>query len=358
MRKNILLLCIASLLLPLLASCGQWRVTSLKPQRIAFIPNGDKPGDVFIKTDDSGMDGLTFGVGVFDNDVCTIDNELKRVQVIDPDDGPKLVIGNVKGITGGTIETVSFNFNTIGTFFMDKNGTLYVQNRIAMDYKNLDASNSEQINFLPSYVLVFNKNGELQHTLGQRGNTDMPFYHIEELFVDSEGRLFVVSRSFENWRIFRFHGKERDFFMNFDEVVFADKEGEDTYNGKIETIKAYQSGEKFVISVAYYHGLRLKYRKVYDYSIADRKISKVVVNIPDPKNVLFTLVQDKHLYFWNMDRSEVKFSICNMEGSIINNVLLPLDTRKSYYADIQGTVTGKLYSYKATKKGIEILEWE
>ena len=36
----------------------------------------------------------------------------------------------------------------------------------------------EETDFAPSYILVFNKDGELQYTLGQRGTPDLPFYYI------------------------------------------------------------------------------------------------------------------------------------------------------------------------------------
>ena len=86
--------------------------------------------------------------------------------------------------------------------------------------------------------------------------------------------LFVISRYFDTWRVFRFKGKKRDFYFNLGELQFTEKDGEDYFKGKIENIKIYQSGDKFLISVAYYHGMRLKYRKVYVFSVEDSKINK------------------------------------------------------------------------------------
>ncbi len=111
----------------------------------------------------------------------------------------------------------------------------------------------------------------------------MPFYYIESLFVDSRERLFVVSRSFDTWNIYRFENRKRDFNINLGTLDFREKDGNDVFEGKIENVKIYQSGEMVLISVAYYQNKRLKYRKVYDYSIPDRKIERDIVSIRIPR---------------------------------------------------------------------------
>jgi len=354
MKKIIFSLIIFLFILP---SCKQWKVSSLSPKKVAFIKNGVKSGNVMIKTDEYALDDLSFGLGVYNDKLLTVDNISSRVQVLGLDNNVELVIGSLKNINRKEVNASPFNFSIIGTSTMDTDGNIYIQNRLKPSKRSM-RYRSRDINFSPSYILVFNEKGKLQYTLGQKGTLGIPFYYIEKLDIDKKGRLFVISRSFDTWTIFRFTGKKRDLSINLSKIEFEEKEGEDIFKGKIENIRMYKSGEKILISVAFYHGLRLKYRKVFNYSIPERKIVKTVVNIPDPKNVLFNLVDDKHIYFWNMDSSEIKFMICNMEGTIINNVFLDIDDSKSFYSRIITDDSGEIFSYQATRKGINLIRWE
>ncbi|MCP4133414.1 MAG: hypothetical protein GY754_20770 [bacterium] len=386
MKKTVLLIIIMAAAAAF--SCSHWKVTSLKSKEFAFIKNCEKPkpkedpkkkprnkpkpkeekisiecgkpGSVLIKTDDYALKQLSFGVGVFDGKICTVDNILKRVQVLTPDNDVELILGSLKDVDTKDIDAAKFKFSIIGSFTMDDDDNIYIQNRLpqsgSQSYRG--SANSEGMNFSPSYILVFNEKGKLQYTLGEKGTPDLPFYYIERLDIDQEGRLFVISRSFETWTVYRFKGKKRDLAINLAKIEFVEKEGEDTFKGKIENVKTYQSGEEILISVAYYHDLRLKYRKVYNYSIENKRIMKTIVNIPDPKNVLFNLVDDKNIYFWNMDSRNVKFMKCDMEGKIIDNIRLEIDDTKNYYSKVIGNKSGLIYSYHVTKKGIKILEWE
>jgi hypothetical protein len=343
-------------------SCRQWRVSSLKNKEFSFIKNGKSIGSIKINTDEYALENLSFKLGIFNGYICTADNNLKRVQVIEPEGSVKLTIGKVKDIEKKNLNLSSFNFNIIGTFTMDKDDNIYVQNRFQNSTGNAGRKYGkradEDINFSPSYVLVFNEEGKLQYTIGQEGTPDIPFYHIEKLDIDGKGRLFVISRSFNSWTLFRFENGKRDFFADLSKIEFKEKEGDDEYTGKIENIKMFKDGEKILLSVAYYHGIRLKYRKIYEYSISKKEVIRMIVNIPDPKNVLFNIIDDKHIYFWDMEGKDIRFMICNMEGNVINNIFLDVNKNKNYYTRIISDDAGGIYSYHVMKKGIKIFEWE
>ncbi len=358
MRKFLVI----SLFTVMMLSCRQWRVSSLKNKEFSFIKNGEKIGSIKINTDEYALENLSFKLGIYNGNICTADNNLKRVQVIEPGGNVKLIIGQVKDIDEKNINLAYFNFNIIGTFTMDKDDNIYVQNRFQTRVSKFTKKNSngadEDINFSPSYILVFNEEGKLQYTIGQEGTPDIPFYYIEKLEIDERGRLFVISRSFNSWTLFRFENGKRDFYADLSKIEFKEKEGNDEYGGKIENIKMFKDGEKLLLSVAYYHGIRLKYRKIYEYSISKKNISRMIVNIPDPKNVLFNIFDDKHIYFWDMEGKEIRFMICNMEGNVINNIVLDINQSKKYYMKIISDDTGGIYSYHVMKKGIKIFEWE
>ena len=345
-NKAVLLVFIISVIV----SCAQWRVSNLNEKELFFVKNGNEAGNIAIHFDEFALTDLSFRVGLFNDLLFMSDNILKRVQAVDSDGDTKLVIGNLANIDTKKINSVPFKFGAIGSFTVDRSGNIYVQNRLS--------NNADDGDFSPSYVLVFDKNGKLQYTLGQQGLTDTPFYYIDSLFADRNERLFVVSRSFDTWNIYRFENKKLDLHINLAALSFKEKEGNDTFEGQIENIKLYQSGNMMLINVAYYHNKRLKYHKVYDYSISKKAIDREIMNIPNPQNVLFDIVDDKHPYFWNMEKNNVRLMICNMEGHIINNVQISFDNSKYLYSGLQIDNSGRLYSYHASKKGISVLRWE
>lgn len=353
MKRILLTAIIISMISAAYSGCSQWKVSSLKEKELLFIENGGNAGNVAIRFDDYALTDLSFGVGVYGKKVFTFDNIMKRVQILDMNGRAELVIGDLKNIDPKKTPTAQFNFSTIGTFAIDKN-YIYIQNRFPEQGKTYPNASEADMNFSPSYVLIFDWKGKLQSTLGQQGSTEMPFYYIESLFVDSRERLFVVSRSFDTWNIYRFENRKRDFNINLGTLDFREKDGNDVFEGKIENVKIYQSGEMVLISVAYYQNKRLKYRKVYDYSIPDRKIERDIVSIPDPKNVLFNIIDEKHLYFWNMEKEDLRLMICNMQGHIINNIQIKSNDTKYLYSELINDDSGKLYSYHVTKKGITL----
>jgi hypothetical protein len=345
-----------AIVLPLLAvlSCI-FNVSSMKPGEYAYIKRGETAGQVAYKIDEFGLEDLSCQLSIHDGRICLVDNVQGRIQVLKPDGELQLILGSLAGIDGHEKISRKFNFSTIGSVYMDESGNLYVQNIINKALARAESPSGS--NFFPSYVLVFDRRGMLQYTLGQSGATANPFYHIESLDVDSNGRLLVISRTFDAWSIYGFTGKNRSYHANLGMLDFTEKDGNDVYNGKIENVCFYSTGDRLLISVDYYHNLRLKYRKVFVYSIKDNRIEKTLLNIPDPKNVLFGIVDDKLIYFWNIDR-DVRFSIYNHEGNVVSNIKLNIKVGGNYYTRIIGDRRGNIYSYHMSKEGIQILEWK
>lgn len=349
----------AALICVTAVGCSILKSTSLDPRRMAFIENGVKPGQVLVKTDDYGLEDLSMGVGVFDGRIVVADNLLRRLQVIKPGGSVELLVGSLKDIAPGSMRAKQFNFGAIGAMIMDDD-YLYVQNKFSTgrDAGAPLEGRADSMDFAPSYILAFNRDGELQYTLGQKGTPDTPFYHIDGLALDSDGRLFVISRSIESWNVFRFRGKQREVLLNLGTLEFSDRQEGDVFEGRIDSIRVFGDGERLLISVSYYHGLRLKYIKIFEYSIPGKKIEKMVREIPDPRNVLFELIDDKYLYLWNVTGDRVRFEVANLDGSVINNIYMDVLEKRSHYARIVLDESGKIYTYHVTRDGIEILKWE
>ena len=343
----------------MMAGCSILKSTSLDPRRVAFIENGDKPGQVSVKTDDYGLEDLSMGIGVFDGRIVVADNLLRRLQVIKPGGAVELLIGSLKDIDAGGLRARPFNFGAIGAVIMDDD-TIYVQNRFSTirETRGYARDPAESMDFAPSYIVAFNRSGELQYTLGQKGTPDTPFYHVDRLALDSEGRLFVLSRSTESWSVFRFNGKQREVMLTMASAEFRERQEGNVLDGRIDSIRVFGDGERLLISVSYYHGLRLKYIKLFEYSIKGRKIEKTVREIPDPRNVLFDIIDDKYLYLWNVSGDRVRFEVANLDGSVVNNIYMDVMQKRSHYARIVLDESGKIYTYHVTRDGIEILRWE
>ena len=305
-----------------LSGCTNWFVNSLSSKTVASIKSGDGPGQIQIVRDEYSLNDLSFKIEVHKDKIITADNNLKRLQIFNGNSTPELIIGSLQSVDKNKFKTVNFNFNVIGSFTMDDDNNIYVQNRLLT---KSSADDQGGANFSPSYILVFNENGELQYTMGKTGTPDIPFFYIEKLFVDTDDRLFVLSRTFNNWELFRFNRKKREKYVDFSKLNFTEKDNNDVYNGKIENIVMLKTGESVIISVAYYFDVRFKYRKIYEFSLEKDKVVREITNIQDPKNALFNIVDDKILYFWNIEGKEIKFMLVNMDGKIINHIKLKFD---------------------------------
>ena len=339
-------------------SCGRWRTTKLKPNKLCSIVSGSDAGNITLKYDNDGILDISFRILFHKGNIYTADNVLKRVQILEKNGSPVHLLGskNDNTLQNKGVNNSFFNFSIIGSMAVDSNENIYVQNRfISTKRRNKNTNNKH--GFAPIYILVFNKSGTLLYTLGKRGSPNIPFNYVEKLKIDDQNRLFVISRSFDTWSVYRFTGKKRDFSINFGDADFKNNEDEDELSGKIENIEVYKNGENLLISVVYYQGSLFIYRKVYNYSIAESAIDKTILEIPEPKNELFTMIDDRHIYLWDVENHDVKFVICNLDGDIINNILIELPENNESFSEIQMDDSGNLFSYHVNKRNIDVLEW-
>lgn len=118
-----------------------------------------------------------------------------------------------------------------------------------------------------------------------------------------------------------------------------------------------RSGESLLISVAYYHDKRFKYRKLYEFSLENDTIARELTTIPDPKNDLFNAVDDKIIYLWNIEGKKIKFKLINTDGNIMNNIRLDMESN-TIFSKIIADEKGNLYSYQVIENSMFIYEWE
>jgi hypothetical protein len=340
-------------------SCGKWKTNKLKSDRLCLLNSGDSVNNVMLKYDDDDILNISFKIEVIKNNIYVADNFLKRFQVFDKSCELLIYIGDKKpaALERTNVKYSKFQFSIIEDIAVDSNGNIYIQNSFAPSPKFNNQIPGKETGFSSSYILVFDPKGNLLYTLGKTGSPDIPFTSIESLTIDKKDRLFVITRSFDTWSVYRFTNRRRDFNINFNETDFKEVDGKETIAGKIEKIIAYQSGDDLLISAGYYSAVNFKYRKIFKYSTQNEKDFETAFVISEPKNELFTLADDKHIYLWDVDEKIIRYMVCNLKGDIVNNVSIKFPEITNSFDEILVDRSGNFYSYHASKKGIEVLEW-
>jgi hypothetical protein len=323
-----------------------------------MLNTGDSIGNVMLKYDDDDILNISFKIEVINNNIYIADNILKRFQVLDKNCEPVLYIGEKKSgaVEKSTLKYSKFQFSIIEAIAVDSSGNIYIQNSFAPSQKYNNQISGKETGFSLSYILVFDQKGNLIYTLGRTGSPDIPFTSIESLAIDKNDRLFVITRSYDTWGVYRFSNRRRDFNINFTDSDFKESDGNGFLNGKIEKILPDQSGDDLMISAGYYKSTDFKYRKIFKNSILKNKNTDTSFTISDPKNELFAIVDDK-VYLWDIDEKLIRYMVYNLKGDIVNNISINFPETTNSFDEILIDNSGNFYSYHTLKKGIEVIEW-
>ena len=354
MRKYIVLLILISLI-----SCGKWKTSKLKPESLCIFPPGDSPGSIMLKYDDDDILDVSFKVAVINDNIYAADNISTSLQVFNNKCELLLYIGEKKPteIEKSNAKYSKFQFSIIDAVKTDSNGNIYIQNSFTPSQKLNNRLSGKESGFSLSYILVFDPNGSLLYTLGRTGSPDLPFTSIESLNIDKNDRLFVITRSYDTWDIYRFSNRRRDLSINFIETDFKETDGKDALTGKIEKIIPFKSGEDLMIAVGFYKGINFQYRKIFRYTIQKEMKPDTSFLISDPNNEFFSILDDKQIYLWDINDKQIRYMVCNLNGDIVNNISIKFPDSNNFFEDIQMDNSGNFYSYHTSKKGIEVMEW-
>lgn len=349
MKKTIIIVLIAILTV----SCSRWKVSDLKTKKIIKLNSLENDGyiDLFFKNNKVLI--LTFKIFISNGRIYAADNRQNVLLTYNMEGELVHVIGSKEMLENNEkykdIEQSYFNFSNIGEVVTDKNGNIYVQNR-------LKPVSGSSIDITPSYIVVFDREGTLQYTLGQKGTPDIPFYYIDKMYTDDSNRLIVISMNFETWNLYRFNGKEREVIKNFSK---NDLKNEDGYTPRIENIRIFSNGSKILLSSAYYSGTRFKYRNIISYDLSkEENNTKTILNLHDPKNELFSLLDNQYIMLWDVEEKDLKFVIWNFQESIINNKRIKMKSISTYFQDVLIDEKGSLYTVTVGNESIDIEEWE
>ncbi len=351
MKKILLMLFV---LMIFTSSCTRWKVNELLAKKNFVIQAGNKNEEININFKKGETFNLTFKVSVSHGQFICSDNIQKKIIILDMSGSPKMVIGAKSGVEESVVPFIPFTFGVIGNTTSDKFGNIYVQNSIVLSNGLANADKTA-----PSHIIVFNDAGKLQYVIGQSDQGELPLYYIDSIFSDANNRLFVITRTLESCGVYRYADGKRNFSVLFDKNYFKEKgDQNEEYTGRIETIKVFKSGEKFLISVAYYSSTRFKYRKIMEYSVSENKLGRTIMESPDPKNELFSIMEDKYLILWDIYQNDVRFSIWNLEENIINNLRITMFEKGNFYEEVLIDDMGKFFTMSVKKDGIYIKAWE
>jgi hypothetical protein len=346
-------ICIGAVLF--ITSCSHWKVSELNGKKLFTLESGTSTMEVPIQIGDGDLLDISFSINASRDKFFIADNKSKRLQIIDMDGKVIGQIGTKKA--DQLLMSATFSFGLMGFVASDTEGKIYVQNRIDTSQGQKPDQQSD-IEIASSYILVFDNTGKLQYSLGQKGPADIPFNYIEKILVDGNERLFVITKNYETWGVYRFKSRVRDFFVTLGKDSFKEREGGSEYNGVIENIVPFKEGSRFLISVAYYNNTRFKYRKILEYNVDENRLGKVILNLPDPKNELYTILDDKYLLLWDTEEKNLRFAIWDLNGNIVNNFRIKMDTRSSYLNQIFADEGGRIFTYMVKKTGIDVMEWK
>ena len=184
MRSRFSIVLPIALLLSFLTACPGLKVSDLQKDILIHVNAGTAPDEISLEFSNSDILKQSFGVRVSNDKVICTDNIQKKVLVLDNSGHAELYIGPVSAPSTDnskdqTLKLVNFTFGLIGKSVADKSGNVYIQNSILPD----EASGIKKSAKLPSYVLCFDKSGEILYTLGQDGTPDLPFYNIYSLLT-------------------------------------------------------------------------------------------------------------------------------------------------------------------------------
>lgn len=340
------------ILFPVLSACSNWQINEMSGSAVAVISQGTGIGQIAVNMKDNGVYDNSFSIDVSRGEVIVGDNALKRLQVIDKDKNVKLFIG--PKISDKAPPSGVFSFGTIAKSVIDSEGNCFIQNVIRPQ-----SGSSEQGDISSSYILVFNSLGRLQYTIGQKGQADIPFNSIHLMYIDSNGRLIVLENNHEIWKLYRFVGKTRELFNTFGSESFIKKADWEDAKCFIENIIPFESGNEFAMSVSYYKDTRFKYREIVLYDSKDDSI-KTLMQLPDPKNELFSILDNKYFLLWDSTSTDIRFSIWDTNGKSISNKRIQSDyfSKDSVLAKIFHDETGNVFTLSVSSSNVIVTEWK
>ncbi len=223
---------IIKVLLPLLAGvfliiygCGNNRIAELKKEKLFNISIGNAEEQIGVQKRQNGefhgpgavlfRNGFFFIVDSVNQKIMKITTPGDVILIISKgDDNADVETGNVLR----TKERKNYNFDTIGQIAVDNENNLYVQNifiqkektQSVIDIISLDENGNEEgadyTESFMSYIVKFDRLGNFQYRIGEKGIDSSPFYYIYKIATDINGDLIVLTadEAWENWTYYTY----------------------------------------------------------------------------------------------------------------------------------------------------------
>ena len=103
----------------------------------------------------------------------------------------------------------------------------------------------------------------------------------------------------------------------------------------------------------------LLYQPLMGFYTRDNRLGKAILKLPDPRNELLTLLEDRYAILWDVEKGDLRFSIWNLdENIVINHQRIKKSNVYAFFEKVLVDELGRLYTLIVTDEVVEIKEWK
>ncbi|MCS6985599.1 MAG: hypothetical protein NZM25_10805 [Leptospiraceae bacterium] len=218
-------------------------------------------------------------------------------------------------------------------------------------------------------ILHYDLTGKVLHTIGRKGQLELPFENILWMDTDSEGNLWVLYSHLEQLYLDQYHkGKVvREFTQkDCEDALFVDLAKEKGLLYRCEFIYPFYEGKRVLYIGRVDRLIRDAERTNYQFfyrtlAAVDFKGNKEIIfsRLNDPDDYPYLPFGASQLLLWQtIDYQKVRLAVYNLSGELLNNLQIEYDGRHSDWRSTYMTLSGEIYSLKIRDQSFNLVRWK
>jgi hypothetical protein len=361
------------LILGVSIQCIQFKVDNLKPDLLAKIPIGSETTLLQAKIVNNVLTNLPMYPPVLSGNIYLVDVEHSWIKIFNSQGNLETIIGNLDQELPTSVNQYKYKFGSIGQISVDSSRNLYVQNRFG-SRDALDGSKDQDNLFkkysgsfdpnpsapLPSYIIKLSPKGVSKSILGASGRNSEPFRYIEFIRAVDEDEVFVYHRMGEEMRLSYYKNEVLESEIRESNLdVFRSQET--NFNLKLDQIQPSPGGQYALASISFYNkgDNRFKFRRIYKIDFATPGTSKMIKEIQDPSEILFSVRENDEFYIWETEDkgNSIRLQVHDPEGNHINNKRLEFLSPRGQWRETYTDPDDNLFSVRIRQGFFEVYRW-